>query len=286
MPSARRPTARGSSPSAACATSAPRSASPISARRSRSARRAATASSSAPTEPCLYPIMTTIERRDDDAGRRRCRSGLHRQLRCAVARHQLRGAARGRHRRPDAVGQAVADAGAGAHACCRRTARAVPDHRRRAPAPPHVHGADRRRPAASATAPPSTCGAGMLDARAAVIAAVGVQAQISVTTAAPTAGQPVTIALHLGDRRRPSATYLWAIVDGGTTGADDHRREQRRHRDRRADRRRHVHDQPDHHRQQRLRLDRQHRRHGRGGRRRRRARTTAAAAAARSASAG
>ena len=51
----------------------------------------------------------------------------------------------------------------------------------------------RRRPAStssSATAPPSTCGAGMLDAHAAVAAAVGVQAQ------------------HLGDdrRRRPPAS--------------------------------------------------------------------------------
>ena len=58
MRSARRPIARESSPSAACATSATRWASPTSARRSRSARRPAIASYRR-GRACLYPIMTT-----------------------------------------------------------------------------------------------------------------------------------------------------------------------------------------------------------------------------------
>ena len=77
----------------------------------------------------------------------------------------------------------------------------------------------------------STCGAGMLNAHAAVAmsasgvsaqdlnnALIGVQARILVTTAAPTAGQPVTVsspALGVGQ----SATYAWAIASSGGTGA-------------------------------------------------------------------
>ena len=59
----------------------------------------------------------------------------------------------------------------------------------------------------------------MLDARAAVAAAIGVQARVSVTTAAPTAGEPVTIASTSVIGAGQSATYLWAIVATGTTGA-------------------------------------------------------------------
>jgi len=65
----------------------------------------------------------------------------------------------------------------------------------------------------------SLCGAGMLDVRAAVVLATGVQAQISVATASPTAGQPVTINSSSVIGAGQSATYLWAIVSAGTTGA-------------------------------------------------------------------
>ena len=65
----------------------------------------------------------------------------------------------------------------------------------------------------------TTCGAGMLDAHAAVIAAIGVQARLSVTTAAPIAGQPVSIASTSVIGAGQSATYLWTITSAGTTGA-------------------------------------------------------------------
>jgi len=65
----------------------------------------------------------------------------------------------------------------------------------------------------------ATCGAGMLDVHAAVLAAAGVQAQITVATASPTAGQPVTINSSSVIGAGQSATYLWAIVSAGTTGA-------------------------------------------------------------------
>ncbi len=89
------------------------------ARRSASARRPATASTPPPGTPCLYPILTT-----SNAGRpRRCRCrrrlDLHRQLQL-FARHELFGAAGGRHRRADAFGAADADAGRGARRCCSR----------------------------------------------------------------------------------------------------------------------------------------------------------------------
>ena len=65
----------------------------------------------------------------------------------------------------------------------------------------------------------TTCGAGMLDAHAALVAAVGVQARISVSTPAPTAGQPVTVASTSVIGTGQSVSYLWAIVSAGTTGA-------------------------------------------------------------------
>ena len=65
----------------------------------------------------------------------------------------------------------------------------------------------------------TTCGAGMLDAHAALVAAVGVQARISVSTPTPTAGQPVTVASTSVIGTGQSVTYLWAIVSAGTTGA-------------------------------------------------------------------
>jgi len=61
----------------------------------------------------------------------------------------------------------------------------------------------------------AVCGAGMLDARA----AVAVQAAISLTTTTPTAGQDVALTsssvLGIGQ----SATYFWTLVSAGTTGA-------------------------------------------------------------------
>jgi len=65
----------------------------------------------------------------------------------------------------------------------------------------------------------ATCGAGMLDTHAAVISAIGVQARVSVTSASPTAGQPVTISSTSVVGSGQTVTYLWAIVSAGTTGA-------------------------------------------------------------------
>jgi len=66
----------------------------------------------------------------------------------------------------------------------------------------------------------STCGAGMLDAHAAVLSVSGVQASISLTTTTPTANQDVALtsdsALNPG---QSIASYAWTILNAGTSGA-------------------------------------------------------------------
>ncbi|MBV9891937.1 MAG: S8 family serine peptidase [Rhizobacter sp.] len=66
----------------------------------------------------------------------------------------------------------------------------------------------------------STCGAGMLDAHAAVAAAAGVQAGISLTTTTPTANQAVVLtSTSVVGPGRTIASYQWSILNAGTTGA-------------------------------------------------------------------
>jgi len=66
----------------------------------------------------------------------------------------------------------------------------------------------------------STCGAGMLDAHAAVAAAAGVQAGISLTTTTPTANQAVVLtSTSVVSPGRTIASYQWTILNAGTTGA-------------------------------------------------------------------
>ena len=61
------------------------------------------------------------------------------------------------------------------------------------------------------------CGAGMLDAHGAVLAAAGVQARIGVSTTAPVVGQPVTLdaSSTLIPAGRTIAAYQWALTNGG-----------------------------------------------------------------------
>ncbi|HZV94006.1 MAG TPA: S8 family serine peptidase [Caldimonas sp.] len=67
---------------------------------------------------------------------------------------------------------------------------------------------------------PLVCGAGMLDAHAAVLAALGVQARITVDTATPTAGQPVSLSSNsLVNGNQTIASYAWTITSAGGTGA-------------------------------------------------------------------
>jgi serine protease len=63
----------------------------------------------------------------------------------------------------------------------------------------------------------TTCGAGMLDAGAAVRASLGSQAVISASPAAPQAGQTITLSgvSSTVAAGRSIATYLWTLVDGG-----------------------------------------------------------------------
>ena len=64
------------------------------------------------------------------------------------------------------------------------------------------------------------CGAGMLDAHAAVLAALGVQAAITLATTSPSAGVPVTLTSSSTAGSGGSITsYLWTMIDPGTTGA-------------------------------------------------------------------
>jgi serine protease len=66
----------------------------------------------------------------------------------------------------------------------------------------------------------TTCGAGMLDAHAALLAVNGVQAAISLTTTTPTAG--LTVALTSSSVETSGhtvATYEWTILNAGSSGA-------------------------------------------------------------------
>ena len=64
------------------------------------------------------------------------------------------------------------------------------------------------------------CGAGMLDTRAAVLSAAGVQAVISLSTTTPTAGQAVTLSsTSLAGAGRTIVSTQWTILNAGTTGA-------------------------------------------------------------------
>jgi serine protease len=66
----------------------------------------------------------------------------------------------------------------------------------------------------------STCGAGMLDAHAAVLSVAGVQASISLTTTTPTAGQAVVLTSNSAvNPGQAIASYQWTILNAGTTGA-------------------------------------------------------------------
>ncbi len=66
----------------------------------------------------------------------------------------------------------------------------------------------------------AVCGAGMLDAHAAVLAVNGVQAAISLTTTTPTAGQDVALTSNsVIGAGQSVTTYLWTLVSAGTTGA-------------------------------------------------------------------
>lgn len=67
----------------------------------------------------------------------------------------------------------------------------------------------------------STCGAGLLDAGAAVRAVTGVRVVIEVTPAAPVAGQPVGLsaANSIVAAGRSIAGWQWSLVDAGATGA-------------------------------------------------------------------
>jgi serine protease len=63
------------------------------------------------------------------------------------------------------------------------------------------------------------CGAGMLDAHAAVLAAMTVQASISDSTASPTAGSPVVLtSTSVVGTGATITRYVWVITNAGTTG--------------------------------------------------------------------
>ena len=66
----------------------------------------------------------------------------------------------------------------------------------------------------------STCGAGMLDAHAALLAVNGVQAAIALTTTTPTAGQTVALtSASVETSGHTVVSYEWTILNAGTSGA-------------------------------------------------------------------
>ena len=97
------------------------------------------------------------------------------------------------------------------------------------------------------------CGAGMLDARAAVQAVSGVQASISLTTTTPTAGQAVSLTSNsVLNAGQSIASYAWTDPQRRHHRGDDHRRQQRCRGRRLADGRGRVRDPADDDRQHRL----------------------------------
>lgn len=66
----------------------------------------------------------------------------------------------------------------------------------------------------------AVCGAGMLDAHAAVLSVSGVQAAITLTTTTPTAGLDVALtSSSIVGPGQSVASYAWTVVSAGTTGA-------------------------------------------------------------------
>jgi len=67
----------------------------------------------------------------------------------------------------------------------------------------------------------TTCGAGMLDAGAAVRAATGIRVVIDVAPPAPTAGQAITLSGSASTVApgRSIASWQWSLVDAGSTGS-------------------------------------------------------------------
>ncbi|HEY6087492.1 MAG TPA: S8 family peptidase [Burkholderiaceae bacterium] len=68
---------------------------------------------------------------------------------------------------------------------------------------------------------PTTCGAGMLDAGAAVRAATGIRVVIEVTPPSPTAGQAIMLSGSTSTVApgRSIAAWQWSLVDAGSTGS-------------------------------------------------------------------
>ena len=202
---------------------APRSASPISARRSRSARRPATASTSGRTIPAgirssRRPTPGATAPVAHAAGGSIYTDSFNASVGTSFSAPLVAGTAA-----LMLSAQPALVAVRGAHACCRpRRGRSRPRAATRGGTPvpqctvPQFNG----------TTPvdqlqcyctTATCGAGMLDAGAAVIAALGLQAHIGVSPGDPVAGQVVTLsaAPSVVAAGRSIVAYQWAIADGG-----------------------------------------------------------------------
>ena len=126
----------------------------------------------APDSPCLYPILTTTDSGDDGAGDSTYTDSFN-----FSRRNELLDAPRRRRRRPRPVGTPRDDARSGSSSCCRRTARPFPtwQHRlqQRGPqcTPPQFNLMGRPIDQLECYCTTATCGAGMLDAGGALVAA-------------------------------------------------------------------------------------------------------------------
>ncbi len=65
----------------------------------------------------------------------------------------------------------------------------------------------------------STCGAGMLDAHAALLAVNGVQAAISLTTTTPTTNQAISLTSSSAESAHTVVSYAWTILNAGSSNA-------------------------------------------------------------------
>ena len=181
-----------------------------------------------PNDPCRYPILTTANSGTtvpvSHASRR---LDLHRCL-PAVGRHELLSAFGGGNGGADALRAAGIVAVRGAQSACkplrersrsREPTRARPGRCSSAPCPSSTTGFPVDQLQCYCTT--AACGAGMLDAGAAVIAALGLQAHVGVSPVNPVAGQAVTLsaAPSVVTPGRSIVSYLWTIADSGNTVA-------------------------------------------------------------------
>ncbi len=169
----------------------------------------------AANEPCLYPLLTTTDSGETAPAGPTYTDGLNITVGTSFSAPLVSGVA--------ALALAVQPAltPAELRSLLRRTTRPFPTSGGSAATPtctpPRFTSGGAPVDQAECYCTTDTCGAGMLDARAAVRAALGPIVRIALGSAAPRAGQPLTLDASgtLLSAGRSVASVRWQVVDGG-----------------------------------------------------------------------